>query len=281
MTDITPKPTRTPRASKPKKAAKRGRSNPDLLPFEEAREYIRSEMIESRSNFETWWQRNQPKTIPRFPYRAYEKKGWVSWNDFLGVNNEFVGKKVAKWRHFEDAVKWVHALRLETQADWTRFAKTVDKPEDIPHRPDLVYAKWTSWNHWLGNKPSERIKIAEENQGVFYIIHEEGFPSNVLTYGVEPGGLTALKSRWERSPYEIVKFFKNKREKTEEVSKVINALTTEYQGYAKQRITPNIWEVIWYIQMQLEIISNLSVDQPTKNTLNGLMPIQQLRNFTE
>ena len=281
MTDTTKKPIKPdkpvkPVKPKPKKAVGKGRSNPDQLPFAEAREYIRSEMIESRSNFEKWWQRNQPKTISRFPYRAYEKKGWISWNDFLGVDNKFVGKKIAKWRHFDDAVKWVHMLRVETQADWNRFAKTVDKPQDIPHRPDLVYAKWVSWNHWLGNKPSERIKVAEENHGIFYIILELGFPENVLTYGVEQGGLTSLKNRWEREQYKIIKFFKYRKDKGDEIMKIVNSLTTEYQGHPKQRITPNIWEVIWYIQMHLDIISNLSVDQPTKNSLNGLMPIKQM-----
>lgn len=274
MTDEI-KPARKPRTTKKPAAKKKTRGNPDLLPFEEAREYIRTEMIESRRNFETWWQRTQPKTIPRFPYRAYEKKGWISWNDFLGVNNQFVGKKIAKWRQFDDAVKWAHSLRIETQVQWSEFAKSADKPEDIPQRPDIVYQKWVSWNHWLGNKPSERIKVAEENQGIFYVIQEEGVPTNVLTFGVEPGGLHAMKARWDRSPYRIIKFFKNSRDKTEQISKIINTLTSEYMGSTKQRVAPNVWEVIWYLQLEMEIISNYAVEQaPRQQFANGLMPVK-------
>lgn len=278
MTDSTTTPTKPKKKSLSSRAKKRkpGRSNPNLLPFEEARAYIQTEMIESVGGFEKWWQRNQPKSIPRFPYRVYEKKGWVSWNDFLGSSNVFVGKKIAKWRHFEEAVVWAHTLKLETQAQWGEFAKSDKKPVDIPQRPDLVYSKWVSWNYWLGNKPSERVQVAEENHGIFYVIHEHGVPGNVLTFGVELGGLHAMKQRWDRSNYDIVKFFKNSRSKTERITEIINSLTSEYMGSSKQRIAQNVWEVIWYIQMELEIITNLSVTGPASqpSNSNGLMPMQ-------
>ena len=255
---------------------KKKRGNPDYLPFIEAREYIRTEMIESKGNFDIWWDRTKPKTIPRFPHRAYERTGWVSWNDFLGNNNVFVKKKVAKWRRWDDALLWVHTLRIQTHTEWMDFAKTDNMPSDIPHRPDLAYPKWTSWNHWLGNKPSERAKAAIENQGIFYIICEQGMPSNVLTYGVEPGGLHTLRQRWDRDPYTIIKFFKHQRDKLDDIQRIINGLTTEYHGHVKQRITPNIWEVLWRMQMLLESVLDSEIRSTTSPIVKSPLAGNQL-----
>jgi hypothetical protein len=290
--DNSPKKPRKPRGTKrtPGKATpvksttkKPASERKQYLSYEEAREYIRSEMIASRANYETWFQTNKPKAIPRFPYRYYEKRGWVSWNDFLGVENEFIFKKVARWRPFEEAITWAHQLKLETYEDWIKFARTDALPEDIPARPDVVYNKrWVSWNYWLGNKPSDRVKVSQENQGIFYIIRTHGHPGNVLTYGVEPMGLSALKNRWNRAPYDIIKIFKYSKDKAETVSNIVNTLTTEYHGHTKTRITPNVWEVVWYLSMHLEIITNYQTavvhqrnapDEP--QMIDGLVPIDE------
>ena len=37
------------------------------LPFEEAREFIHSEVIGSRSQYTDWHKANKPKQIPRYP----------------------------------------------------------------------------------------------------------------------------------------------------------------------------------------------------------------------
>lgn len=256
--DKDQKPTTDDKTRKAKSdKEKKSRKNPNFLSYEEAKAYIQTEMIESRRNYEAWFQRVQPKALPRFPYRVY--KEWVSWNDFLGVNNKFIKKRQVKWRIFDEAVKWAHTLKLKNQAEWTEFARSGAKPDDIPMRPDVAYAKWVSWNHWLGNKPSERVKVANADEiGVFYVIQEPGFPSNVLRFGIEPGGLTALRSQWERSPYKIIRFFKALRSKVETVNKIVEQITTPYYGYPKHRITPNVWDIIWYIEQHLEPITDLS-----------------------
>lgn len=269
MTDAPPdkqpkKPTK-PKVSAPAPDKPHHRKNPNFLSYEEAKEYIRSEMIESRSGYETWFNRAQPKALPRFPYRVY--KEWVSWNDFLGVNNKFSTNQAGKWRSFAEAVKWAHTLKLRTQAEWTEYLKSGQRPPDIPARPDVVYPKWVSWNHWLGNKPSERVKVANADEiGVYYIIHEPSFPSNVLTFGVEPGGLSALRTRWNRSPYQIIRFFTALRSKMDEVAKVVEQITTPYYGYPNHRVTPNVWDVVWQIELRLSVITDLSTATVSEQT---------------
>ena len=54
------------------------------LPWVECRQLMRDECLASKTQFDKWYLRNQPKVIPRFPYRVYTKE-WAGWNDFLNT----------------------------------------------------------------------------------------------------------------------------------------------------------------------------------------------------
>jgi len=225
--------------------------NENYLPYAEAREVMLKELLHSRSAFEHWWEREKPKTIPRFPYRVY--KDWVSWNDFLGTNNEFrTGAKT--WRPFKEAIQFVHSLRLTSQREWLEYCKEHSEtvPEDIPRRPDVVYNQWTSWAHWLGNKPIEVIAAAKEREkvsnAVYYIIHEQGVPGNVITYGVEPTGITALKDWWEHDKYDVIGMFQYEQDKGTMIKQLVESMSTPYLGEERQRITPNVWQIVETLQ---------------------------------
>lgn len=243
---------------------KRGRPrNENFLPWEEARAAVREEMIPSRGKFEEWWDRHKPKSIPRFPYRVYTGENeWVSWNDFLGTNNKFNEKMGIKWRPMMDAVRWAMALKLKSQAEWLEFCRGEGNlPEDIPIRPDLVYKQWRSWTHWLGNRPVDAVQTHQElakHSQVFYIIHEHDVPGNVMTFGVEPGGVTAMKQRWEENPYDVTRLFWYDPTKAETVKNIVNSLSTPYLGNERQRIVPNVWEIVWHMQMNLEMITKFN-----------------------
>lgn len=240
--------------STPKKK-KRGRPrNENFLPWEKAREFIREELIPSRGKYFEWWDRNKPKALPRFPYRVY--KEWTSWNDFLGTNNKFNEKINRSWRPLEEATLWVHKQQIETQTKWMEFCREGNLPEDIPARPDLVYDGWRSWNHWLGNKPIQAVEAKQEaaRVSVFYIIKEQGVPENVFTIGIESGGISALKERWNREQFDVFKLFWHDPTKIATVQQIVNALSRPYLTNDRQRIFPNINEAIWYIQIHLETI---------------------------
>jgi hypothetical protein len=175
-------------------------------------------------------------------------KEWISWNDFLGTNNEFNVRSNIKWRTLSDSIHFVHSLKLKTQRDWLEYCKAHVEtiPEDIPRRPDVVYDKWVSWNHWLGNKPVEaaQARVEASKTAVFYIIHEEGVPYNVLNYGMEPRGIAALKERYERSPFESIKMFWYEQEHGNTIKNIIDSLSSPYLDDDKQRITPNVWGIV-------------------------------------
>lgn len=233
---------------------KRGRpKNENYLPWPEIRDFIRSEMLPSRGKFFEWHDRNKPKAVPRFPYRVYQKE-WITWNDFLGTNNKFNEKIGTDWKDLTQASIFVHTLKIQTQAQWMDYARSDAIPKDIPQRPDLVYNGWRSWGHWLGNKPVEAIQVKQDalRQQVYFIIHEPGYPLNVLTYGIETS-LAEMKIRWERDKFEIVKLFWYDPSKSAAIAEIVNAFSSPYQGYDRQRITPNVWEIVYHMQTQLQL----------------------------
>ena len=255
-TDDTYEPPGPEASSKAKKRRGRPR-NENYLSFDEAREFVRSELLPSRGKFFEWWDRNKPKAIPRFPYRVYPE--WISWNDFLGTSNKFNDKIGTKWRSIEEACVWVHTLKVSSYNEWMEYCRTHELPEDIPARPDLVYNGWRSWNHWLGNRPVEatEAKMDAQKIQVFYIIHEPGTPENVFTFGVESMGITALKQRHEHDPFTVIRLFWHDPLRYAVVKQIIDMNSTPYLGSDKQRIVPNVWEIIWHIQMQLEMITRV------------------------
>lgn len=241
-------------AEPPKKSAGRPK-NSNFLPFAEAREIVQAELLHSRGAYERWFEREKPKTIPRFPYRVY--KEWTTWNDFLGTSNEF--KQGAKsWRPFLEAIHIVHALQLKTQRDWLTFCKEHPDqiPDDIPRRPDVVYDQWVSWAHWLGNKPVEAVKAKVEaaKTAVYYIIREQGAPLNVFTYGVEQAGLSAMRDWHDREKFDVIKMFWYEADRANDAAAVVHAFSTPYLGEERQRITPNVWAIVEQLQMMMSTI---------------------------
>lgn len=236
---------------------KRGRpKNENYLPWDEAREFIRGELIPSRGKFFEWWERNKPKAIPRFPYRVYQAE-WVSWNDFLGTNNKFNEKMGTKWRTLLEATAFTHTLKLKSQQEWMDWCKEDGNlPEDIPARPDLVYGEWRTWGHWLGNRPVEAIQAKKDIQRVqvYYIIHHPDAPGNVLNFGVEPLGIPALKERWEREKFDVVKMYWHDPQKAEIVRRAVDALSTPWRDAERERIVPNVWELLWHLSQHLDTV---------------------------
>lgn len=243
-----------------KEKKKKGRPrNENFLPWEEAREFVRSEMIPSRGKYLEWWERNKPKTIPRFPYRVYAE--WTTWNDFLGNENAFNEKIGTKWLPIEEAVPKIHALKIKSQQEWMEWVKQPGNlPANIPARPDLVYDGWRSWNHWLGNKVVEAMQAKQDaaRVQVYYVIHDPDVPQNVLTFGVE-SGINALKERWEYEKFDVIRMFWYDPSKSAILKEIVNATTTPYLGADNVRIAPNVWETVYYIATHLEEIRKVNV----------------------
>ncbi|MGZ8924306.1 MAG: hypothetical protein ACXW2E_00350 [Nitrososphaeraceae archaeon] len=241
----------------PPKPTRKRPSVEKYLSYEDAKEFVRGEMIPSRKKYHEWWDRHKPKAVPKFPYRTYRE--WTSWNDFLGTSNHFGIKAARSWRNMEEAALWVHRLRLENYVSWMAYCKINKLPVDIPTRPDLVYKKWKSWNHWLGNKPVEALQAVRDAQKlhIYFIVHEKGVPENVFTFGVDTIGPSNFKERWQHEKFDIIKLFWYDAEKVTTIDHIVTTFSTPYLANDKQRICPNVWEILWYLSMNLDLITKL------------------------
>ncbi|MBX7065617.1 MAG: DEAD/DEAH box helicase family protein [Parachlamydiales bacterium] len=123
----------------------------EFLDFEKARAFARSLNLKSLDEWCRYCKSgNKPANIPTGAYSFYKGKGWISWEDWLGIG----------FLSFNEAKKFVHSLGLKSLPEWMTYCKTKEKPLNIPRTPDRVYkGKWHSWGDWLGtDKPSKDAK---------------------------------------------------------------------------------------------------------------------------
>lgn len=265
-----------PIAPERKKAPAPG-SRSNYMTFEEAREVIRGEMIPSRTKYEDWWNANKPARIPRFPYRAYAKV-WISWNDFLGTDNKFSDRGAIKWKKYAHALPIIHAAGIKSYEAWREWTKVEGNlPPDIPARPDLVYTtEWISWNEWLGNTPRHlaAAKKILNKERILALIHHQTDPDNVL-HVEQLQNLSILRERWEVERFDIVKVYWYDQEHSNEVHQVITQLSRPYLEGGNCRLMTNVWEVNYYLQMYLQVVTPREMSDtkaPSLSTQSQVLP---------
>lgn len=146
-------------------------------PFEEARNFVQSLRLRS----ETEWQLyvagkmpnlpSLPNDIPRAPWAtaAYDLE-WTNMGDFLGTNQ--IAPWLKRYRSYEDACIFVHALNLKRKEDWRLYCRDMmpdlpSLPNNISSSPDKTYKrqeygnKWVNWRQFLG---IERISNHEKSR---------------------------------------------------------------------------------------------------------------------
>ena len=62
------------------------------------------------------------------------------------------GKQV--WKPFEEAREFARSLNLKNYREWYQYAKTDERPNDIPSNPFEAYKNdgWKGYPDWLGNE---------------------------------------------------------------------------------------------------------------------------------
>ena len=149
------------------------------MSFEEAQAFIRSEGIQSSTEFEAWSRSGKrPDNFPSAPHRTY-KEEWTGWRDFLGTGNIAPSRK-KEFMSFEaaQAVIWSEGIQTRTEFEaWNREGK---RPADFPANPQQIYEdKWTGWSDFLGagnisSKRQEWMSKAWKKSGK----RSENFPSS-------------------------------------------------------------------------------------------------------
>jgi len=116
--------------------------------FKKARAFVHSLGLKSEGEWREYCNSGRrPSDIPSNPSGAYAQSGWVGWGDWLGTRSRRGG-----WQHFKKARAFVRRLGLNSHAEWREYCQSDRKPNDIPAKPDRVYAQsgWIGWGDWLG-----------------------------------------------------------------------------------------------------------------------------------
>jgi hypothetical protein len=107
-----------------------------------------------------------PSDIPAAPWQTYKDKGWKGMQDWLGY--ETVPASQRKFSSYSVAQKYVSKLGLITAEDWRLWAKSKERPLDIPAHPDRVYKDkgWSNFQDWLGVLSYEKATELILNSGI-------------------------------------------------------------------------------------------------------------------
>lgn len=90
----------------------------------------------------------RPADVPSMPNVTYKGDGWAGYGDFLGTGNVSNYRKTI--RPFIEARTFARSLGFRTLPQWRAWARTVQRPNDIPANPEKTYsAKWRGWKDWL------------------------------------------------------------------------------------------------------------------------------------
>ena len=119
--------------------------------FEDARAFVRSLGLKSGAE---WWDYarsdKKPADIPVNPRAVYAKAGWAGIADWLGSPTSLYHRRTH--RPFKEARAFARGLNFESEKEWRDYAKSGQRPYDIPANPLSKYKKvgWTGWGDWLG-----------------------------------------------------------------------------------------------------------------------------------
>jgi hypothetical protein len=123
-----------------------------FLPFQEAREFVRSLKLQSVEEWRNYCKSGKkPDNIPRRPESTY-KDQWKGNPDWLGTYRYlYATKNSGNLLSFEEAREFVRSLRLEGIKSWWKYCKSGDKPLNISASPHTTYKdQWKGYGDWLG-----------------------------------------------------------------------------------------------------------------------------------
>ena len=246
---------------------RRRRGQKKFVSFEDAKAMVRRANIQSRRLFWEWHDHNKIGYIPRMPHHTY-KDDWVSWNDFLGVNNvwEANGYQPGNYRPYWEAVRWAQAIAVKndvkTMKEWLAwYGENKDSiPDNIPKRPDAYYDEWAGWGTWLGTTIKGNIMTAEKANGILALVVQKGHANNVITMRMERGGASALEAAWLDAKeigqeFKVVKMFAYEPEKLEQLQGVYRMLSTAYEGNEQVRLVQNLPTFLWEIESIFDVVT--------------------------
>lgn len=146
------------------------------LSFNDARNFVHTLGLKNQKEWYKWHEINRPNDIPYSPYNTY-KNEFISFGDWIGTTKGWDGTYLS----FEEAIEFVHALKLKNLAQWLVYCNSGKKPFNIPASPESQYkGKYISAGDWLGTgRIADQLKREQ-----LYVSYEEA-KAFVLNLGLK------------------------------------------------------------------------------------------------
>ena len=127
--------------------------------YEKSKKIVRKLKLKSPNDWRNFDKNILSFKVPNRPSYYYKNSGWISWGDFLG----YKGKRTKEnnYNNYEDAIKYIHKLKLKSSSEWKSYSKSDLIPSYIPKDPRIKYkySGWISMGDWLGTG-----KVADQNK---------------------------------------------------------------------------------------------------------------------
>lgn len=216
----------------------------EYWPYLDAKRYVQTQNIPSYTQWLKWHDENKPLFIPKYPDQIAGYRGeWESWGEFLGTGTVAHYERV--YRPWEELVKYAHGLKIKTAEEWIK----INHPSDVHRKPyDYFKGSWQGWDHFLGRNIAERMAVQKIQTGVLFLIHENGYPSNVIRIGVEPNGKSALLAKQQERGFHVIKLFKYEIELKDEIDSAIKSNTQEWWESDQHFLVGNIHSLLYDLQ---------------------------------
>ena len=113
----------------------------NFLSFTEAREFVRKLGLKGLKEWFEYCKSDQkPDNIPSNPNLNYKNNGWKSYGDWVGNDN--IAPTKMEFLPFKEAREFVRKLGLKNWNEWKAYAKSGNKPDNIPYSPEKTYKEW-------------------------------------------------------------------------------------------------------------------------------------------
>ena len=124
------------------------------ISYEQSKDIIHPLSLTNKEEWESFFESGKmPFRIPPKPNIYYKGKGWISWDDWLGIG-DFGTRRIPlhKYIPYEEAKSYVQTLNLKGEIDWNTFVSQGDMTFNVAPNPNVFYRDkgWISWSDWLG-----------------------------------------------------------------------------------------------------------------------------------
>ena len=152
----------------------------------------------------------KPENIPKCPDFVYKNKGWINWEEWLGIPKNKDKPKI-EYLSFEEAQKLARKLKLKNQMEWHEYCNKNKLSNNIPINPNDVYKDkgWGGWKDFLGTGKRTDIKWMPYEEAKKFT-HNLKLKSGKEWYQYCKGEFTNITKKPENLPTGVERTYKGK-----------------------------------------------------------------------